>query len=113
MPALFVRFQYRLTLLRATLCLSCSFLLLGACGFGGFAPAVAPVSFLATNLPDRCGLAPLDGLTGQPFTTLADYPLTAELRVIWPGQDVTTEQRSERLNAQVADDGRILRLFCG
>ena len=113
MPAPFVRFQYRLTLLRATLCLFCSFLFLSACGLGGFGPAVAPASFLATDLPDRCGLAALQGLTGQPFTTLADHPLTAELRVIWPGQDVTTEQRSERLNAQVADDGRILRLFCG
>ena len=89
------------------------FLLLSGCGFVGFAPAVVPVSFLATDLPDHCGLGALDGLTGQPFTVLADKPVTAELRVIWPSQDVTTEQNSERLNAQVADDGRILRLFCG
>lgn len=105
--------QYRLTLLRATLTLCCAMFGLAGCGWTGFAPAVGPVTALATDLPDGCGLAALLPLTGQPLTALADQPIKADLRVIWPGQDVTTDAQSDRLNAQVSDDGRILRLFCG
>jgi hypothetical protein len=99
--------------LRATLPLCLCALLLTGCGWTGFAPSVGPGAALPRNLPDRCGLAPLLPLTGQPLTVLADLALTAELRVIWPGQEVTTAPQSDRLNAEVSDDGRIVSLFCG
>ncbi len=74
---------------------------------------VGPVMELVPELPDHCGATPLQPLVGQPFTTLAGQPDLAELRVIWPEQEVTSELRGKRINVMVDNGGRILRLFCG
>jgi Peptidase inhibitor I78 family len=88
--------------------------LLAGCAL--FAPRdmVGPVDeVMFAAQPDSCGLAAVAGLQGQDFTELADHRLIGQLRVIWPGQEVMSGLVPTRLNAQVSDQGRIGRLFCG
>lgn len=63
--------------------------------------------------PDLCGLAGLDGMVGQQFVALADQPLIGTLRVVWPGQEITSDIVPTRLNAQITNQGLILGLRCG
>lgn len=63
--------------------------------------------------PDLCGLVGLGGMIGQEFVGLADQPLVGNLRVIWPGQEITSDIVPSRLNAQVSNQGLILDLRCG
>lgn len=60
-----------------------------------------------------CPAHALPDLAGKPFTALAGISLPDGLRVLRPGQTVTPDLQPRRLNAQVDDAGRILRLFCG
>ncbi|MGV8951920.1 MAG: I78 family peptidase inhibitor [Cypionkella sp.] len=75
--------------------------------------ALGPVDRMIPTLPDHCKATELSALTGQNFTSLADQPLVADLRVVWPTQPVSADLDSTRLNAQVDASGRIRRLFCG
>lgn len=72
---------------------------------------VDEVMFVAQ--PDQCALTAVSGLEGENFTALADRPLRGQLRVIWPGQEIMSGLVPDRLNAQVSDEGRIIRLSCG
>lgn len=74
---------------------------------------MGPVNEMIPELPDHCGAAAQADLTGQDFTLLADRPVAGRLRVIWPGQEVSGDLDSTRLDAQVDNAGRIKRLFCG
>ena len=74
---------------------------------------MGPVDDMLKPQPDRCGLAALPDLQGEPMARLADFRLTGALRVLWPGQEITNEIDSTRLNAEVDVTGRILRLMCG
>lgn len=71
----------------------------------------APERVLPVVEEGACGGA--GAAVGAHFTTLADLDLPGELRVLWPGQQVTDELRPTRLNAQVSDSGTIRRVFCG
>ena len=85
-------------------------------GCAMFAPRemVGPVDeIMFVAQPDACGLSQLTALEGQAFTALADRSLLGQLRVIWPGQEVMSGLVPDRLNAQVSDEGRIVRLSCG
>ena len=84
-------------------------LILSAC-----APPQITADVLAAGADRRsCPAHALQAQTGRPFTVLADVPLPDGLRVLRPGQTVTRDLQPARLNAQVDDAGRILRLFCG
>ena len=76
-------------------------------------PMLGPVDEMLPDLPDRCGLAALSELRGQPMERLADFRLIGPLRVLWPGQEITNEIVPTRLNAEVDVTGRIQRLICG
>jgi hypothetical protein len=78
-----------------------------------FAPRVGPAALVIPPLPDRCGIATLPPMVGQPLVALADVNLQGPLRAIWPAQEVTSELQPGRLNAQLDAEGVILRLFCG
>ena len=78
---------------------------------GGY--RMGPVDDMLPPQPDRCGIAHLPDLTGQPMARLADFRLIGPLRVIWPGQEITNEVNPDRLNTEVDVTGRILRLMCG
>jgi len=86
--------------------------LLAGCG-------VAPLRLVGSaeqvlpRLPDRCGVAQVQGLVGQPFVALAGSRLPGALRVLYPGQVVTAEVQPTRLNASVDHETRITALFCG
>ena len=74
---------------------------------------VGPMMAVLPPQPDLCDLIRLDMLIGQDYIRLADQPLVGTLRVIWPGQEITSEIVPTRLNAQVSDQGLILGLACG
>lgn len=60
-----------------------------------------------------CNAGGMQGLRGAHFTALADVPLRGDLRVLRPGQDLTSDVDRRRLNVQVDANGQMLRLFCG
>lgn len=110
-PGRMVRlFAAVMSLRRGSALLLC--LLAGCAGFGGDL-RMGPVDEMLPPQPDRCGLAALPDLTGQPMARLADFRLTGALRVLWPGQEITNDVDPSRLNAEVDVAGRILRLMCG
>ena len=74
---------------------------------------VGPIAAVLLPQPDLCGLVSLDRMIGQDFVGLADQQLVGTLRVIWPGQEVTSAIVPTRLNAQVSDQGLITQLSCG
>ena len=74
---------------------------------------LGPVAKMLPDLPDTCGVSATADLRGKDFALLADRTLRGPLRVIWPGQDITSDIDGGRLNAQVTNEGRITRLFCG
>ena len=87
-------------------------LLLAGCGAVPLR-LVGPAEQVLPRLPDRCGVAGVAGLMGQPFVALAGYRLPGALRVLYPEQVVTAEVQPTRLNAAVDRDTRITALFCG
>lgn len=105
-------FVFIASLTRRTLGVLFTAALLGACGFGG-QMRVGPVSKMLKQQPDLCGAAALIDTVGQPFVVLADHKLVGQLRVLWPGQEITDEVVPDRLNAEVTHDQLILRLSCG
>lgn len=92
---------------------------LTAISFAGCTP-VAPVEpieigrpgIILPELSDTCGAGPLAELIGQNFSVLSGLPIS-DLRVIMPGQMVTTDFSPSRLNAEVDSLGIIRRLYCG
>jgi len=90
-------------------------LCMAVAGCSGYARynRMGPVHEMLPPQPDYCGALALHGLIGQPFTTLADQQLIGPLRILWPGQEIGSDIDPIRLDAEVADDQRILALFCG
>lgn len=82
-------------------------LLLAACVTeGGSDPAQEPAA-------DACGASGLQGLVGQPASTLDTMRFAQRMRVIRPGQAVTMDYSAERLNIAVDGAERISRVYCG
>ena len=71
------------------------------------------VDWLVQQNVGGCSDQALQSMRGAHFTALADVPLRGELRVLRPGQDLTSDVNARRLNVQVDANGRMLRLFCG
>ncbi len=60
-----------------------------------------------------CNAGAVQDLRGVHFTALADISMRGDLRVLRPGQDLTSDVNTRRLNVQVDANGQMLRLFCG
>lgn len=86
--------------------------LLSGCGWGSF-DRVGPVAKMLPPQPDHCGAAGLASMVGQDFAGLSGENLTGDLRIIWPGQEITDDIQPTRLDVMVTNDQRITRLFCG
>jgi hypothetical protein len=71
------------------------------------------VDWLVQQNVAGCNAQALQPLRGAHFTVLADVPMRGELRVLRPGQDLTSDVNTRRLNVQVDANGQMLRLFCG
>lgn len=99
--------------LTATLLLVCAVCLLPGCSRPDPRHIIGPMAAVLPPQPDLCGLVRLDILIGQDFVSLADQPLVGPLRVVWPGQEITSDIVPRRLNAQVSDQGLIQTLSCG
>lgn len=59
-----------------------------------------------------CGALDLQHLVGKPVTTI-DAETLRRARVIRPGQAVTMDYSAARLNFDLDDSDRILRIWCG
>ncbi len=71
---------------------------------------------LAPDDPDTegtCGADGLQGLVGQHVSVLGGMSFDGPVRVIRPGDAVTMDYNPDRLNVEVNDAQRILRIFCG
>lgn len=70
--------------------------------------ALAPVE-------DPCGAVPLQALVGQDRSALAEAGVTEgrDVRILPPGAVVTMDHRPDRLNIDLDDDDRVVRLRCG
>lgn len=75
-------------------------------------PFPGPVS---PDLPpaDACGAPDLQGLVGQNRSVLETMRFAGPVRVIEPGMAVTMDYNPARLNIELNDAGRILRVTCG
>ena len=67
---------------------------------------------------DECGAAPLAHYAGAEATehvraAIADVAGQRSVRYIGPGDAVTQDFRPDRLNVELDDQGRIVRLRCG
>jgi hypothetical protein len=97
---------------RICMIFSCSVVLLG-CAATRSNVSTMSVDWLVRQEISGCNARAMQGFRGQHFTVLADIALSGQLRVLRPGQDLTSDVSHQRLNVQVDNDGRMLRLFCG
>ncbi|MEO6298390.1 MAG: I78 family peptidase inhibitor [Paracoccaceae bacterium] len=75
-------------------------------------PVVVPPPIPVANLTS-CHAVGLEGLIGQPVTLIPRAGAWSTLRIIRPGELITTDYSATRLNARIGTDGRILSLYCG
>lgn len=87
-------------------------------------PSVLAVIALAACTPPQdelfmpstdalCGAEGMRDLVGQPASVLDGMVLPADTRIVRPGMAVTMDYRPDRLNIDLDEDDRILRLSCG
>ncbi len=60
-----------------------------------------------------CGAAGLQSLVGTSVGSLDAGKLPSPRRVIFPGQAVTMDYRTDRLNVEIGKDDKVARVFCG
>ena len=87
--------------------------MLGACMAEPQAARVGPPERMIPDAGDECGATGLSQHHGDRIAALALVDPAGGLRVLRPGQNVRSDLSLTRLNVQLDDDGRILRLFCG
>jgi hypothetical protein len=85
---------------------------LSGCGWGSYS-RIGPVAKMLPPQPDLCGAEALAGMLGRDFAGLAEHNLIGELRIIWPGQEITDDVKPGRLDVMVTNDQKITQLFCG
>ena len=62
---------------------------------------------------DTCDASTYGTLVGQDATALEKILILGMVRVIRPGDAVTTDFRAARINFNIDDSGTISRIFCG
>lgn len=62
---------------------------------------------------DTCGASEFAGLIGQQATALERILLLGPVRVIRPGDAVTMDFRTDRVNFRIGEDETIQRIDCG
>ena len=67
----------------------------------------------ADEVEDTCGSAGFLGLVGQTGEIATMLVLDGPVRVIEPGSVVTRDYRLNRINFDLDEDGRIVRIWCG
>lgn len=80
--------------------------------------ATAGTAGPATEGPGECRLDAVQYAVGQPYTVelgaaLQDKSGARSLRAISPGQAVTMDFRSDRLNIEIDAQGKVVRVSCG
>ena len=86
--------------MRATLILPA--LLLAACQ--------APVAESPSE--DACGASELQHLVGEPVEAAESASAPGDVRIIRPGEPVTMDYRTDRLNFELDARDRITRVYC-
>lgn len=72
-----------------------------------------PPTTLPDPAEDSCGAAPHAALVGQDATALERVLIIGPVRVIRPGMAVTMDYQPDRINFEIGQDGRIVRIYCG
>lgn len=62
---------------------------------------------------DTCGAGPYAYLVGQDVTALERVLIMRQVRIIRPGQPVTMDYRSERINFRIGPQETITAITCG
>lgn len=80
-----------------------------------FAVLLGLAGCVAAEEPEgaRCGADGLQGLVGQDQSVLASMTLPERTRIIKPRQPITMDLSPGRLNIDLDQDGRIVRVWCG
>ena len=73
-------------------------------------PTPPPGEVPAAN---ACGATGLQWLVGRPVSELNRVQLANQPRILTPGSVMTMDYRAERLNVELDNASRIIRLFCG
>jgi hypothetical protein len=80
-------------------------------------PAAPPVSSPGPSVPDAandtCNAGANAALIGQPATALERVLIMAPVRIIRPGDAVTMDFMESRINFELDQFDRIVRIFCG
>jgi hypothetical protein len=80
-------------------------------------PVVPPASSPGPSVPDvandTCNAGANAGLIGQPATALERVLIMAPIRIIRPGDAVTMDFMESRINFELDQVDRIVRIFCG
>lgn len=63
--------------------------------------------------PESCGAGALQGLVGQSATVLQTMKFAGPMRILRPGMAVTMDYSPDRLNIEIDDAERIIRVQCG
>jgi hypothetical protein len=108
--------EMKRTMLRPPALLMPLLLLAGCAGPAG--PCNIPAEPALPPAADECGAAALDRYlnavpTADVKAAIASAAGDRLIRYVAPGQPVTQDFRSSRLNVEMGDDGRIARFRCG
>jgi hypothetical protein len=84
---------------------------LAACAETPMAPSAGPT--VPSGSDDTCNAASHAGLIGKPLTDPAVPAKSPDVRHIRPGDAVTEDYRTNRLNIYAGEDGLIDSISCG
>ena len=85
-----------------------AFAALAACGSD---PQPGPAPFV--EMDGDCGAASYAYLVGQPAGVLEQTLILGPVRILRPGDAMTMDFLAERLNFELSNSDRIVRLTCG
>lgn len=76
------------------------------------AACVAEDTYVTEMNPDACGASNHQNLIGQNRSALSRINFKVPVRVLEPGSVMTMDYISSRLNVELDESGKIVRLYC-
>jgi len=76
-------------------------------------PATGTTTAVTTAADDRCGASEFQATVGLSRSAIDGFAFEQPMRIIKSGEAVSVGLSKRRINFQLAEDGRIARVFCG